>query len=78
MSHTRDRRYELFRALGSASCDITRDKRYDLLRALGSASGDISHETGGTICCEHWSLRLVISQTKQGVRFVTVIGFCFL
>ena len=56
----------------------TRDKRYGLLRALGSASGDISHETRGTICCEHWSLHPVISHTKQGIRFVTGIGFCFL
>ena len=41
-----------------------------MLRALGSASCDITHETGGTICYGHWVLRLVISQTRQGVRFV--------
>ena len=77
----------MLRALGSASCDIThetkgatfyghwvlrlvikhtRDRRYGLLRA---------HETGGTICYGHWLLRFVISQTRQGVRFVTGIGF---
>ena len=49
-----------------------------MLRALGSASCDITHETGGTICCGHWVLRLVISHTRQGVRFVTGIEFCVL
>ena len=49
-----------------------------MFRALGSASRDITHETGGTICYGHWVLRLVISQTRQGVRFVTGIGFCVL
>ena len=61
-----------------------------MLRALGSASCDITHETGaticyghwvqtrGTICYGHWVLRLVISHTRQGVRFVTGIGFCVL
>ena len=56
----------------------TRDKRYDFLRALGSASCDISHEIGSTICYRHWSLCLVISDTKYGIRFVTGIGFCLL
>ena len=49
-----------------------------MLRALGSASCDITHETGGTICYGQWVLRLVISHTRQGVRFVTGIGFCVL
>ena len=35
-----------------------------------------THETGGTICYGHWVLRLPISHTRQGVRFVTGIGFC--
>ena len=56
----------------------TRDRGYDLLRALGSASCDITHETGGTICYGNWVLRLEISHTRQGVRFVTGIGFCVL
>ena len=63
----------------------TRDRGYDWLRALGSASGDITHETGATslvisrtrqeatICYGHWVLRLVISHTRQEVRFVTGI-----
>ena len=55
--HIRDREYELFRALRSASCDIT-------------------HETGGTIYFGHWILRLVISVSRQEIRFVTFIGFC--
>ena len=54
----------------------TRDRGYDLLRALSSASCDITQETGGTVCYGHWVLRLVISYTRQGVRFVTGIGFC--
>ena len=93
--HTRDRGYDLLRALGSTSCDIRHEtggticsghsvlrlvishtrQGYDLLRALGSASCDITHETRGTICYGHWVLRLVISHTRQGVRFVTGIGF---
>ena len=51
---------------------------YDLLRALGSASCDITDETRGKICYGHWVLRLVISRTRQGVRIVLGIGFCFL
>ena len=53
-----------------------------MLRALGFASFDITHETGGTICYRALSsaadLRLVISHTRQGVRFVMGIGFCVL
>ena len=56
----------------------TRDRGYDLLEALRSASCDIIHETRGTICYGHWVLRLVISHTRQGVRFATGIGFCVL
>ena len=51
-----------------------------MLRALGSASCDITHETRGSICYGHWVLPLVISHTRQRVRFVTGIGFyvlCF-
>ena len=48
-----------------------------MLRALGSASCiDIARETGGTICYRHCVRYLVISYTRQGVRFVTGIGFC--
>ena len=47
-----------------------------MLLALDSASFDITGETRGTICYGHWVLRLVISHTRQGVRFVTGIGFC--
>ena len=54
----------------------TRDRGHDLLRALGSSSSDITHETKGTICYGHLVLHLVISYTRQGVRFVTGIGFC--
>ena len=57
---------------------VARERGYDLIRALGSVSCDITHETGGTICYGHWVLRLVISHTRQGVRFVTGIGFCVL
>ena len=45
-----------------------------MLRALGSASCDIPHETGGSICFGHWVRRLVISYTRQGVRFVRALG----
>ena len=30
----------------------------------------------GTICYGHWVLHLVISHTRQGLRFVNGIGFC--
>ena len=50
-----------------------------MLRALGSAAdlrlGDIAHDTGGMSFYEYWVPRLVISLTRQGVRFVTGIGF---
>ena len=67
-------------ALCSASGDLThaRNKVYDLLRALGSATGDITLATGGKVCYWHWVLRLVKSHTRQGMRFVTGIGFCIL
>ena len=53
----------------------TRNKGYDLLRAVGSASCDTTHETGGTTCNGHCALHLVISLTRQVVRFVTHIVF---
>ena len=59
-------------------CHQTRDRGYDLFRALGSASCVSRHQTGGTICYGHWVLHLVLSDTRQGVRFVTGIGFCIL
>ena len=87
--------YDLLRALGSVSCDVshetvvrlvagigfcvswfhTRHKGYDLLRALGFAPCEITQETGGTICYGHWILCLVISHTRQEVRFLMGISF---
>ena len=50
-----------------------------MLRAVGSASCDMTHAgQAATICNGHWGLPLVISHTKQGVRFVTGLGFCVL
>ena len=46
-----------------------------MLRSLRSASV-ILHKKGGKICYKHCVLRLVISYTRQDVRFVTGIGFC--
>ena len=71
----------MLRALGAVSCDILRlvisirDNWYELFRTLGVASCDIVRETGDTICYEHWVLHLVISHTRQAVRFVSGIGF---
>ena len=79
---SRDAGYDLLRALDSAA-----DLRvvisyarlgYDVLPALGSISCDIAHETEATICYGHWVLRLVMSHTRPGVRFVIGIGFCVL
>ena len=75
----------MLRALGSASsdithepgvtisCDITHEKGIRFVTGIG-----ITHETGDTIYYEHWVLRLVISVTRQGLRFVTDIGICIL
>ena len=49
-----------------------------MLRALGFVSCDITHETGSTILYGHWFLHLVISHTRQAVRFVRGITFCVL
>ena len=47
-----------------------------MLRAVGSASCDMTHAgQAATICNGHWDLPLVISHTKQGVRFVTGLGY---
>ena len=73
ISHTRHG-YDLVWALGFASCDITDETGGTILfRAFGSASCDITNETGVRL-----TLRLVISHTRQEVRFVAGIGFCVL
>ena len=100
MSHTRQGE-RVFMGIGFCVLrDYTRERGYDLLRALGSPSCDITRETGSTICygrhrvlllvISHsrqgvrfvtgidWVLRLVISHTRQGIRFFTGIGFCVL
>ena len=67
------------RALESASCDITHETGgNDLLRALGSAACEYHARDRAAVCDGHWVLRLVISHTRQGARFVTGIGFCVL
>ena len=80
----------VLRVLDSSSCDITHETRgticyghwvlprYEFLRVLGSSSRDITDETGGTICYGHRVLLLVISHTRQGVRFAAGIGICVL
>ena len=55
-----------------------RNREYDVLWALGSASCDSAHGTGGTICFGHWIPRLLISHTRQEVRFAPGIGVCVL
>ena len=76
--HPRDRGYDLLRASGSASCDITHETRETICYGHWVVCLVISHDTGSTICYEHWVLRLVISHLRQEVRFVTGIGFCVL
>ena len=66
---------------------------YDLLRALESASGYLTHtrdrvyglwvlwnhtRNRGYDLLRHWVCIWWIPHTRQGVRFVTGIGFCFL
>ena len=64
--------------------ELVSAKKYDLLPVSGARAStqvqnyDLLHERGGTICFGHWVLCLVISHTRQGVRFVTGIGFCVL
>ena len=77
ISHTRQG-VRFVKVIEICVCDITQERGEDLLQALRSASCDIIHATRGTICYGHWVLRLVISYTRQGLRFVTGIGFCVL
>ena len=65
----------MIRALGSVSCDISYETRATISyhirdRALVSISCDIVDETGVTICYGHWKVRLVITLTGKGVRYV--------
>ena len=74
--HTRDRGYDLLRALSSASGNITHGTGGTIFfteLVLGSASGNSIHDTVDTICYKHCVLHLVISCTRQRVRFVTDI-----
>ena len=60
--------------LGSASCDRTHaGQRIRFVTGIEFCS-DITHKIGGTIFSGHWDLPLVISHTKQGLRFVTGMG----
>ena len=63
--------FDLELALRSASCNITHETGVRFV-TLGSASCDIIH-TRGTICYGLLVLHLVISHTRQGVRFVSGI-----
>ena len=73
--HTRNKGYDLLRALGSACCDITRETGGTILYVHWALQFVISHhETGSTICDGHWVLHLVISHTRHRVRFVAGIG----
>ena len=49
-----------------------------MLRACVSAFCDILQQTGGTICYGHGFLHLVVSYSRQEVRFVTGMGLCIL
>ena len=65
----------LLRALTSASCDITEETGGKICYGRWFCIFDIAHETAGAIRYGHCVLRLAISHTRQGVRFVTSIGF---
>ena len=78
ISPTKQRGYDLLRALGSATCDITHETGVRFVTGIELSSCDITYETGGTTCDRHWVLHVVISHTRQGVRLVTDIGFCVL
>ena len=78
ISPTKQRGYDLLRALGSATCDITHETGVRFVTGIGLSSCDITYETGGTTCDGHWVLHVVISHTRQGVQFATDIGFCVL
>ena len=78
-SHTRDRGYDLLRALACVFHDITHETGGTTCYVhWASASSDITHETDGTICYGRWVLHLVISHTRHEVRIVSGIGFCVL
>ena len=69
----------MLRALESASDDIIYETGGTLCYGHWVLrSRDIVYETVATICYRHWVLRLMISHTRQGLRFVTGIGCCVL
>ena len=71
----------MLQALGSSSCDfthscdITQETAGTIVTGIGFC---VLYETEGTICYEHWVLRLVISHIRQGVRCNTGLAFCLL
>ena len=68
--------YDLLRALGSAFCDIAHEAVGAICYRLWDLHLLISHTRPGVRCFR--VLLLVISHTRQEVRFVTSIGFCVL
>ena len=80
ISHTREEvRVVFVRALGFGSCDFTHETGDSFGYGHGVLRLVMSRTThGGTISYVHWFMHLVISQTRQGIRFVAGIGFCVL
>ena len=77
--HTRDRRYDLLRPLGPASCDITHETRGTNCFGHWVLRLEISHTGQGVpFVTGIGPLHLNISLTRHGVRFVTGIGLCIL
>ena len=64
--HTRDRGYDLFQALGSASWGFTHETGGTICYGHWVLHLEITHETGGTICYVYWALPFVISHEIRG------------
>ena len=77
--HTRNRGYDLLRALGSASSDITHETRGTIRYGHWVLCFTISHtkqEVRFATCIG--PLYLAISHPRQRVRFATAVGSCIL
>ena len=74
--HTRDRGYDLLRALGSASCDITHEIKGGIFYGYWVLRHVISHtrEEVRVVLYGHWVLDLVILHTRQGYDLLRALG----
>ena len=72
--HTRDGRYDLLRALGSASCLVIYETGDTICNGHSGLNLVLSYTRHREkICCRHWFLYLVLSRVGQWIQFVSGI-----